>query len=106
MATSGSALVCRLRRAFSSDDSENPRLWPVDPDLSELPDFTLNPRLLLGEAGDWGVSILLGVPPYFLASEIQGRPETVVIRLPLEWSERGGGGNCQEARSQSSAFAI
>lgn len=67
MAMSGSALVCRLRRAFSSDDSENPRLWLVEPDLSELPDFTLNPRLLLGEVGDWGVSILLGVPPYFFS---------------------------------------
>lgn len=95
MATSGSALVCRLRRAFSSEDSEIPRLWLVDPDLLDLSDFTLNPRLLFGEVGDWGVSILLGVPPYFLASEIQGRSETVVICLPLRWSV-GGGRNCQE----------
>lgn len=72
MAMSGSALVCRLRRAFSSDDSEGPRLWLVDPDLSDLSDFTLNPRLLLGEVGDLGESILLGrVPPSFLASEIK-----------------------------------
>jgi hypothetical protein len=55
--------VCRLRRAFSSDDSEGPRRWLVDPDFSELLDFTLNPRLLLGEVGDWGVAIFLRVPP-------------------------------------------
>lgn len=59
MATSGSALVCRLRRAFSSEDSDTPRLWPVDPDLSDLSDLTLNPRLLLGEVGDLGVSIFI-----------------------------------------------
>lgn len=59
MAMSGSALVCRLRRAFSSEDSEGPRLWLVDPDLSDLSDFTLNPRLLLGEVGDLGVSIFI-----------------------------------------------
>lgn len=59
MATSGSALVCRLRRAFSSEDSEIPRRWLVDPDLSDLSDLTLNPRLLLGEVGDLGVSIFI-----------------------------------------------
>lgn len=59
MATSGSALVCRLRRAFSSEDSDGPRLWLVDADLSDLSDLTLNPRLLLGEVGDLGVSIFI-----------------------------------------------
>lgn len=84
MAISGSALVCRLRRDFSSEDSEGPRLWLVDPDLSDLSDFTLNPRLLWG-VGDWGESILLGAVRSFLASAIQGMSETVVI-YHREWS--------------------
>lgn len=80
MATRGSALVCRLRRDFSSEDSDGPRLWPVEPECCDLSDLTLKPRLRLGEVGDWGAAILLGrVPPSVLASEIQGRSEAVVI---------------------------
>lgn len=69
MATRGSALVCKLRRAFSWEDSEGPRLWLEVPDSfdRDLSDLTLKPRL----RPCWGAAILLGPPYLVLASEIK-----------------------------------
>lgn len=79
MATSGSALVCRLRRAFSSEDSERRDLWPEVLVRWDLSDLMLKPRLRRGEEAGWGSAILFNMisgtrfflAPSFLAAAIR-----------------------------------